>query len=96
MDTRTNTARRIVLPIIFLVFALGIIYYTMTFNQVSCTVCIEYQGSSACRTASGATREEAIRTAIDNACAQVTTGMGNIMICSQSEPAQVECTPDGG
>ena len=95
MATKTSKARRILLPVIFLVFALSIVYYTMSLNRVTCTVCIEYEGHPACKTASGATRKAAIRTATDNACAQVTSGMGNIMACSQAEPTRVECGADG-
>jgi hypothetical protein len=96
VESKASTVRRILLPLIFLAFALSIVYYTISLNRVSCTVCIEYDGNSACRTASGATREEAISAATDNACAQVTSGMGNVMRCSQVEPTKVECGIDGG
>lgn len=52
-------------------------------------VCMEYRGRSACRTAAGATREEALRTAVDNACALLASGMTESIQCGRSEPRSV-------
>jgi hypothetical protein len=52
-------------------------------------VCVEFQGQSACRTASGATRDEALRTARDNACAQVSSGMTDSIACQNTLPKRV-------
>ncbi|UCF36563.1 MAG: hypothetical protein JSU96_17350 [Acidobacteriota bacterium] len=80
-----------ILPIIFLAFVAFVIYSTMSLGKVTCTVCIEYQGAEACRTASGEDRESAVRTATENACAQVTSGMSNTRNCLQQPPVSVEC-----
>lgn len=52
-------------------------------------VCIEYRGRTLCRTAAGPTREEAIRTAADNACALLASGMTDSMQCGRTEPKSV-------
>ncbi len=81
---------RIILPLIFLAFVAYTIYSTTTLGQVKCRVCMEFQGNVACRTASGATREDALRVAKDNACAQLTSGMTNTRMCSAKEPVNVD------
>ncbi len=52
-------------------------------------VCMEYRGQTACRTAAGPTREEAIRTAADNACALLASGMTDSMQCGRTQPKSV-------
>lgn len=86
--------RRSVLPVIFVLFAGIVIFWTLNLRQFSCTVCVEFQGREACRTASGATREDALRVATDNACAQVASGMSATRTCAQKEPISVDCSGD--
>ncbi len=81
---------RIILPLIFLAFVAYTIYSTTTLDQVRCRVCMEFEGNVACRTASGATRDDALRVAKDNACAQLTSGMTNTRMCAAQEPVNVE------
>jgi hypothetical protein len=61
--------------------------------RVSCEVCIVFHERSQCRTAAGATREEATRTAIDTACALLASGMTDGIRCSNTPPARVTCSP---
>jgi len=58
---------------------------------VSCEVCVTFAGRSACRTAAGATREEAVRTATDNACAFLASGMTDSIRCTNTPPTSVAC-----
>ena len=81
---------RIILPLIFLAFVAYIIYSTTTLDHVKCRVCMEFEGNVACRTASGATRDDALRAAKDNACAQLTSGMTNTRTCAAQEPVNVD------
>ncbi len=81
---------RWMLPLFFILFVGYIVYSTMSGEQLRCRVCMEFQGQTACRTASGATRQDALNTAKDNACAQLTSGMGNIRQCVAQEPAKIE------
>ena len=53
-------------------------------------VCVAYDGRTACRTASGADKESAQRTASDNACAQISSGMTDSMACGRSVPTSVK------
>lgn len=82
---------RYLIPLAFLLFISFVVYSTLNLGQVSCTVCVEFQGDTACRTAAGSTREDAVRVATDNACAQLTSGMTNILKCGQQPPVSVDC-----
>jgi hypothetical protein len=66
-----------------------LIYLTMGQKQVRAEVCVEFQGRTNCRTAAGPTQEQAIRTATDNACATITSGMTESMSCGRMPPAKV-------
>jgi hypothetical protein len=52
-------------------------------------VCMEFEGRSACRIARGATEQQALRTASDNACALIASGMTASMSCGRREPKSV-------
>jgi hypothetical protein len=72
--------------------AFAILMYTsfqgMSTHRVE--VCMEFQGRQACRTASASTKDQALRTATDNACAQISSGMTDSIGCSQSMPQSVK------
>ncbi len=76
--------------VIVLVVLVGIILYsTLTLNRYECEVCMEFHGQVACRTAAGATRPEAIRTATENACAQIASGMTDSIACGNTSPQSI-------
>lgn len=68
-----------------------LIYSSMQLGGVSCEVCVEFAGQSACRTAIGTTEAEATRTAVDNACDFVTSGRDELIPCTQIPPVSVQC-----
>jgi len=80
---------------LWIVLGFGIIFavimYTSTRNLSAfrVEVCMEYNGRQACRTASAATREQAQRTATDNACALIASGMTEGIACTNSRPVKV-------
>lgn len=89
-----SRVRNILVVTTLVVIALAaIVWSTFRQAQVSCEVCIAYQGRSQCRTAQGATREDAIRTATDNACAFLSTGMAEGIQCANTPPTKTECAP---
>ncbi len=70
---------------------LGIMTYSMLGNRKHrVEVCVTYNGRSSCRVASGSTKEEAVRTATDNACALVASGMTDTMSCSHQTPTSIK------
>ena len=47
----------------------------------TCEACVTFHGRMECRSASGQTPEEALRTAVDNACAFLASGMTETVQC---------------
>ncbi len=82
--------------IVIVLLVLGAVGYIVTSSiatsKLSCEVCIDFKGRKACRTARGPTREEAIQTALNNACAQVVNGRTENILCGGSAPATVACS----
>jgi hypothetical protein len=78
------------IAVLFVVAVIGMVVLT-TFGgkRVGCTVCMEFQGRRDCRTVRAATREEARRTAITNACAQISGGVIESSQCENTQPASV-------
>lgn len=64
-------------------------YMTMGQKQFRVEVCMEYQGKQDCRIASGSTKEGTQRTATENACALIASGMTDSMTCQRSTPVSV-------
>jgi len=81
------------IAILFSLVVLGVlIYSSMNLQQYSCEVCITYQRQTNCASAAGTSREEAIRTATDVACAPIANGMTESIQCSNTPPQSVNCT----
>ena len=72
-----------------LAFVGYLLYLTLSPNSVRCEVCMEFNGRTACRTASGANEDEARRTATQSACAEVAPGMTDGIRCMDTEPKSV-------
>ena len=73
-----------------LVLAL-ILFSTLSLGGYSCEVCMEFQGRSKCRSAKGSTREEARKTAVDNACAFLASGVTDGIACTNTPPKSARC-----
>ena len=65
-------------------------YSTMGMKKARVKVCMEFGGRTACRTAGGETVERAKRAAIDNACALISSGVGDSIACQNRPPVSVE------
>lgn len=82
--------RTVLLGILFVIVVIGmVIYSTMGANRYRCEVCVEFRGRQACRTASARTEQEALRTALSNACAQVASGITESNQCETSTPRSI-------
>ncbi len=60
----------------------------------TCEACVTFRGKELCREAQGATREEAMRTAVDNACALLAVGRKENMECTTKAPVRGGCLSD--
>ena len=70
----------------------AVIYTTMSASasKYRCEVCVEFQGRTQCRTAAAATEMQARRTAQENACALISSGVTDSMQCGNSQPVSVK------
>jgi hypothetical protein len=83
--------KSVMLAIAFIVVVIGAVVYTsMSVKQYRCEVCMEFQGRTACRTAGAATEMGARRTAQDNACADISSGVTDSMQCGNTQPVSVK------
>ncbi len=80
--------------IIGVVFVLGIVaflvYSSMHIAKYRVEVCVAYHGQTECRTASADTREHALRSAQNNACGLIVSGVTETMQCEHVEPTSVK------
>jgi len=67
------------------------IYASLSLRKYSCDVCITFGRRTACRKADGSSREEALRTATDLACAMLASGMTDSLQCSRTPPESQSC-----
>ena len=74
----------------FLLIVVGALYYsTISLAKHRVEVCMEFNGMTSCRTASGSTEEFALRTATTNACATISSGVTDSIACDQAKPNKV-------
>ena len=60
-------------------------------TRVRCEICLDYGGASACRAATGASRDQALQTAISTACAVLARGRTQNIQCLATPPRTVSC-----
>jgi len=70
-------------------FVAVMIYSTLDLGRVTVEVCTEFNGRANCGAAAAPTEEEAVRTATDNACAVLSSGMTESIACSNTPPTSV-------
>ena len=79
--------------LIGILFAIGFVVMVLltTFQgkRVRVEVCMEFRGARDCRSAQAANREEALRTAVTNACAQLAGGVIDSSQCERTPPVSV-------
>jgi hypothetical protein len=64
----------------------ALIFATIGVSKFRCEVCITFNGRTACRTAGASTEAQAVRTATENACAQIASGVTDSMACESTPP----------
>ena len=67
-----------------------VVVTTFQQNRVRCQVCVSFNGQRDCRTASATSQQEAIRTAVSNACAQLASGVTQSVQCESTTPDSIE------
>ncbi|HEY2018955.1 MAG TPA: hypothetical protein VGH38_35865 [Bryobacteraceae bacterium] len=78
------------LAIVFVLLVIGyVVYSSFGGHRARCRVCMVFKGGRDCRTASADTRQEALRTAVTNACAQLSGGVTETNQCETTPPESV-------
>jgi hypothetical protein len=84
---------KVLVTIVALFGLFGIlVYLTMSPNEVTCEVCMEFRGKTECRKATGKDRVEAEGAAISTACGLISGGVTDGIACRNSAPQRVSCT----
>ena len=87
---KTGMKQTVWLAIAFAVLVVGfVVLSTFQGERVRVEVCIVYEGRRDCRTASASNRQEALRTATMNACAQLASGVIESNKCETTPPESV-------
>ncbi len=75
--------------VVVLAFVGVVVYSSLHLGQVTVEVCMEYKGRTNCGRAAAPNEEEATRTATDNACGTISSGMTESLACSRTPPRSV-------
>lgn len=77
--------------IAFALIVVGFVVYS-TFHRdlVRVRACVTFNGRQDCRTASATSQQEALRTAVSNACAQIASGVSESTRCENTQPDSVD------
>ena len=83
---------KVALAILGFVALLGIFaYLSISPNEVTCEVCIEFRGATECRSAAGKDRMEAETAAASTACGLISGGVTDGIACRNTPPKSVTC-----
>ncbi len=75
--------------LVFLALIALIIFSTRGTSAHRVEVCMQFKGQTTCKTASGETQDLTLHTAISNACAEMTSGVTEVVACEHTEPSKV-------
>jgi len=89
--TPATRRRKPILAAVLLAVALValIAYSTIGLSQVRVEVCMEFEGRSNCSTTSASSKDLAMRTGIQTACATIASGVTQTMGCQNTNPSKI-------
>jgi hypothetical protein len=68
-----------------------VVWSSFQVSDYECEVCMVFEGRESCRTVTGKTELEGLRTGIDNACALLASGVTETLRCQRTEPRKAGC-----
>jgi hypothetical protein len=84
----------VLVGILFVLVVLGVLVYSsMHLSTYGVEVCMNYNGRTACSAAKGASKETALESAIQTACAQIASGVTESIGCGRTQPAKETWLP---
>jgi hypothetical protein len=78
---------------VLLPIAAVVIWSSFQVSDYECSVCMAFEGHEVCRTVTGKTEVEGLRSAIDNACALLASGVTDSLRCQRTQPQSASCRP---
>ena len=94
---RRHPWRNAIVTLAVLVPIVGyVVYSSFHVSDFECEVCITFEGRQTCRTVTGKTELEGLRSATDNACALLASGVTDSLRCQRTQPTKASCRPLGG
>jgi hypothetical protein len=69
-----------------------VLYDTTTAAEISCEVCLEFDGRMVCRMGAGRTEEAALTAAQESTCGGNAQGMSELIECRNRVPERAQCT----
>lgn len=82
---------KILLILVGVVLFVGMLtYMTMGQRQYRVEVCMEFNHRQNCGSAAGATKNGALKAATENACALISSGVGETIACGNKTPESVK------
>jgi alkylhydroperoxidase family enzyme len=66
-----------------------LLYSTLNGPRFRVEVCMAYGGKSACRTVKAKSEAAALRSGVENACADIASGVTDTMQCQRTDPQSV-------
>jgi hypothetical protein len=75
--------------VLFVALIAFMLYSTLGMAGNKVEVCMQYDGRTSCRTASGSSKDYALRTAKSNACAEISSGVTDTIKCENSDPVRM-------
>lgn len=83
--------KTVVIGVVFVVALLVyLMYSSMHIAKYRVEVCVAYKGGTNCRTASADSQDHALRSAQNNACATLASGVTDSMQCEHTTPTSVK------
>jgi hypothetical protein len=79
----------VIIALVVVAIAVMIVYSTVHGPRYRVEVCMAYQGRSACRKVAAKSEQAALRSAMENACADIASGVTDSMNCTQAQPQRV-------
>jgi hypothetical protein len=75
-----------------LLFVGYVVYGSVSRTQVSCEVCLQFDGEQVCRRGAGESEAVALRAAQESTCGGRGFGMSEIIACHNRVPDRQQCT----
>jgi hypothetical protein len=80
----------LIIAVFVIAFLALILYSTLNGPRYRVEVCMAYEGRSACKTVAAKSEPAALRSGAENACADIASGVTDVMRCEQSDPQRVK------